>query len=78
MVFPARTWFSNWFGHLLDLVQIVAEDLDADHGPHAGGQHVDAVNDGLRPDVGPARHPHHAVHFLEQVVLGLPPQKQVR
>ena len=38
----------------LDDAQIGAEHLDADLGANAGGEHVDAVADGLRPDVGHA------------------------
>ena len=61
---------------LLDLVQVVAEDLHADHRAHAGGQHVDAVDDRLGPDVAPAGHLDDGVHFLEQVVLGFLPEEQ--
>ena len=53
-------------GNLLDLVEVVAEDLHADHRPHAGGQHVDAIDDRLRPDVGPAGHADDAVHLLRR------------
>ena len=67
----------NLLRHLLDLVEVVAEDLHADHRAHAGGQHVDAVDDRLRPDVAPAGHLGDAVHFLDQVVLGLLPEEHL-
>ena len=60
----------------MDLVQVIPENLDADHRADAGGQHVHAVDDRLRPDVAPAGHLGNRVHFLEQAVLALAPQKQ--
>ena len=51
-----------------DLVR--AEDLDADVGPHAGGEHFDAVDDGLGEDVAPAGNLDNARHFIvDQVSL---------
>ncbi len=48
----------------VDRLQVGAEDLDADLGADAGGEHVDAVDDRLRPDIAPAGHLHHAVHLV--------------
>jgi hypothetical protein len=41
----------------LQLVQIRAEHLHTDRRAHAGREHVDAVLDGHRPEVGHTRHP---------------------
>ena len=58
--------------------QVGAKDLDADLRAHAGREHVDAVGDGLRPDVAPAGHLHDRVHLLHQVPLrpSLPPPEE--
>ena len=61
------------FRHFLNFVQIVAENLYADHRAHAGGEHVDAVDDRLGPDISPAGHLHGAVHFLDDVGLFFAP-----
>ncbi len=41
---------------MLNGAQIVPVDLDTDLGPDAGGQHLDPVNDRLRPDISYAGH----------------------
>src|SRR5207302_10006308 len=56
--------------HAVNCGQIRAEHLDADVGAHAGGEHLDAINDGLGEDVGPAgdlQDPAHLV--IHQVAL---------
>ncbi|MEA3221166.1 MAG: hypothetical protein OZX49_02285 [Immundisolibacter sp.] len=57
-------------GDALDLLrntvdggQVIAGDLDPDRALDAGGQHVQTVADGRDPDIGQARHPHHAVQL---------------
>src|SRR5205823_13788224 len=64
--------------HAVDVAQVGAKDLDADLRAHAGGEHVDAVGDRLRPDVAPAGHLQDGVHFLEQIALrpALPPPQE--
>ena len=52
------------------VVQVGAEDLDADVGAHAGREHLDAVDDRLREDVAPAGHLQDAAHLVvDQVAL---------
>ena len=54
----------------VDRLQIGSEDLDADVGPHAGREHVDAVDNRLRKDVAPTGHLQHAAHFvIDQVAF---------
>ena len=61
------------------IVQIAAQNADADGRVHARGQHVDAVLDRHRPDVGPARHLHGAIELAAEarqlVAIGLPEQE---
>ena len=65
------------FGHALNLIEIVAVHLDANHRAHARGEHVDSVDDRLRPDVAPAGHLHDCVHFLDEAVFGPSPEEQI-
>lgn len=48
---------------LLQHFQVGAENLDADFRADTGGQHLDAVDDGLGPDIGHAGQGNGAVHF---------------
>ena len=50
----------------------------ADLSAHAGGQHVHAVDDRLRPDVGPAGHVDGGVQFVVQALGGFLPEEQSR
>ena len=52
------------------VVEVRAEDLDADVGPHAGREHLDPVDDRLGEDVAPAGHLQDAAHLvIDQVAL---------
>ena len=73
---PARRTRGDLLAHVLDLVEVVAEDLDADRRPDAGGEHVDPVDDRLREDVPPAGHLERRVHLLHQVLLRLLPEEE--
>src|SRR5262249_46697889 len=66
------------FAHLVNSLQVRAENLDADLGAHAGREHVDAVGNGLGPDVAPTGDLHHGIDFLHQVPFrtGLPSPEQ--
>src|SRR5690606_14133047 len=46
------------------------KDLDADIGAYAGGQHVDAIDDGLRPAVHYAGYAKFGVEFANDIRLG--------
>ena len=72
----ATEHFGDVLRHRLDLIQVAAEHLDADHRPHAGGQHVDPVDDRLREDIAPAGHLNRAVHLLDEFVFRLLPEQQ--
>jgi hypothetical protein len=55
----------------VDCVQIGAKHLDADVGADPGGEHFDAVDDGLGKDVAPSRHLQHPPHLvIDEVSLG--------
>ena len=54
----------------VDGVEVRTEDLDADIGPDAGREHLDAVDDWLSEDVAPAGHLEDAAHLvIDQVAL---------
>ncbi len=57
-------------GELFHLVEILAEDLDADRRANAGGEHVDARLDRHRPGVGDAGELQGPVEFGDQLVGG--------
>src|ERR1039458_7400166 len=62
--------FLDLFRQLLDAAEVGTEDLDADLRAYAGGEHIDAVADGLRPDVGNARNLQLVVQPRQDGVLG--------
>ncbi len=70
-------------GHLFraadHVVEVAPEHADADRRVDAGGQHVDAVLDRHRPDVGPARHLDCQIELAAErrqlVALDLPEQE---
>ena len=66
-------------GGVNHLVQVAAQDADADCRVHPRGQHVHPVLDRHGPDVRPARHLHRAVKLAAEarqlVAVDLPEQK---
>src|SRR5205807_1172229 len=44
----------NFLADAVDNFEVRSEDLYSDIGTHAGGQHVNAVDDRLGEDIGPA------------------------
>ena len=55
----------DFFADFVNGFEIGAEDFDADIGADAGGEHFDAVDDGLGEDVAPAGNLKHLlVHFV--------------
>src|SRR5438309_51460 len=54
---------------------LAAEDLDADHGPHARREHVDPVDDRLGPYVPPAGDLEERVQLLHELGLRLLPEE---
>ena len=61
----------------MNLVQRTAENFYADLRAHAGGQHVHAVDDGLRPDVRPAELVNVRVEFAHEIVFRFLPEERV-
>jgi len=71
----ARKRIGHLVGDLLDLFLRAAEDLGGELRAHTGGQHIDAVDDRLGPDVGPTDLPNRFIQFANQVGFGLGQRK---
>ncbi len=69
--------FAALLGDSLNLVQIVPEDLDADHRANARGEHVDPVDDRLGPDVPPPGHLESGIHLLHDIGFRLVPEEEL-